>query len=126
MTGIKHKPEPGQSRRDKAGINCLIKLKTENMEAYIYCQSCGMPMSRTELMGTEKDSSKSTIYCIYCYRDGEFYKPDMTIREMKEHVRAELRKSHASESVISSAIDRLPSLSRWLGIPAIHHTCEWH
>ena len=101
-------------------------IKTENMEAYTYCQSCGMPVTRPELMGTEKDSSKSTIYCIYCYRDGEFYKPDMTIEEMKEHVRGELLKSRESEAVISKAIKRLPHLSRWMGIPAIHHNCEWH
>jgi hypothetical protein len=96
------------------------------MEAYTYCQSCGMPMSRPELMGIEKDSSKSTIYCIYCYRDGEFSDPDMTIGEMKVHVRAELRKLHAHEAVISTAIGCVPTLSRWLGIPAIHHKCEWH
>ncbi len=71
-------------------------------------------------------SSKSTIYCIYCYRDGEFYKPDMTIEEMKEHVRGELLKSRESEAVISKAIKRLPHPSRWMGIPAIHHNCEWH
>jgi len=96
------------------------------MEAYNSCQSCGMPIDAPELMGTEKDNSKSTIYCIYCYRDGEYTNPEMTLGEMKDHVRDELRKSNASETVIAGAIARLPQLSRWLGIPAIHHTCEWH
>jgi hypothetical protein len=96
------------------------------MEAYTSCQSCGMPITRPESMGTEKDHSRSTIYCINCYRDGEFYAPNVTIAEMKEHVREELLKSRASESVITAALRRLPHLSRWMGIPAIHHCAEWH
>jgi hypothetical protein len=96
------------------------------MEGYTCCQSCGMPMDRPELMGTEKDRSKSTIYCIYCYRDGEFYQPDMSIREMEEHVREELRKAHVNESDISAAVSGLSHLSRWMGIPAIRHCREWH
>jgi hypothetical protein len=38
-----------------------------------YCQSCGMPMGNTdEMYGTEKDGSKSTDYCKYCYDNGAF------------------------------------------------------
>lgn len=38
-----------------------------------YCQSCGMPMGNTdELYGSEKDGSKSTDYCKYCYENGAF------------------------------------------------------
>lgn len=38
-----------------------------------YCQSCGMPMGKTdEMYGTEKDNSKSTDYCKYCYENGAF------------------------------------------------------
>jgi Putative zinc ribbon domain len=96
------------------------------MEAYTCCQSCGMPINRPEWMGTEKDHSKSTIYCTHCYRDGEFTNPDITIAEMKAQVRQEFGKAHASESIISSAVNRLTNLSRWMGIPAIQHCCEWH
>jgi hypothetical protein len=96
------------------------------MEGYTFCQSCGMPMDQPKSMGIEKDSSKSTIYCNYCYRDGEFADPDMTIEEMQEHLRAELRKTHTTEAVIARAVARLPYLGRWMGIPAIHHCREWH
>jgi hypothetical protein len=38
-----------------------------------YCQSCGMPMGKTdENYGTEADGTKSKDYCKYCYEDGEF------------------------------------------------------
>ena len=70
------------------------------MEAYICCQSCGMPMDRLELMGTEKDGSKSTIYCKFCYQNGEFTDPDITLEAMKRHVGEELKKTHAPDFAI--------------------------
>ena len=37
------------------------------------CQSCAMPMNNDEsLFGTNKDGSKNSDYCIYCYKNGEF------------------------------------------------------
>ena len=36
------------------------------------CQSCGMPISQREQLGTNKDKSRNEDYCIYCYKDGEF------------------------------------------------------
>lgn len=36
------------------------------------CQSCGMPISEQEQLGTNKDGSISKDYCKYCYQDGEF------------------------------------------------------
>ncbi len=44
-----------------------------------YCQSCAMPLGATdELLGTEKDGTKNTDYCKYCYQNGEFtYQGDM-------------------------------------------------
>ena len=96
------------------------------MEGYTHCQSCGMPLDQPGLLGTEKDGSKSTIYCLYCYRNGGFVRPDMTLSEMEEHVRAILEKTHAGEATITSLLSRLPHLTRWLGIPAIQHCAEWH
>ena len=36
------------------------------------CQSCAMPMEDESVFGTNKDGSKNSDYCIYCYKDGEF------------------------------------------------------
>ena len=36
------------------------------------CQSCAMPMNDESVFGTNKDGSKNSDYCIYCYKDGEF------------------------------------------------------
>jgi hypothetical protein len=43
------------------------------------CQSCAMPLEKAEDFGTEKDGSKSSEYCHYCYQNGEWTDPDMTI-----------------------------------------------
>lgn len=48
-----------------------------------FCQSCGMPMQEEKQYGTEADASKSTEYCVYCYRNGAFT-ANITMDEMIE------------------------------------------
>ena len=36
------------------------------------CQSCGMPITSDELLGTNKDGSVNIDYCKYCYENGDF------------------------------------------------------
>ena len=36
------------------------------------CQSCGMPITSNDLLGTNKDGSINLDYCKYCYENGEF------------------------------------------------------
>lgn len=42
------------------------------MENIRICQSCGMPIKSDEMLGNNKDGSRSEDYCKYCYKDGEF------------------------------------------------------
>lgn len=41
------------------------------MEAKL-CQSCGMPLSSAEVLGTNADGSLNEEYCTYCYQHGNF------------------------------------------------------
>ena len=42
------------------------------------CQSCAMPITSDEQLGTNKDGSINNDYCKYCYNNGEFiYKVTM-------------------------------------------------
>jgi hypothetical protein len=50
----------------------------------------------------------------------------MTLQAMKAQVRAKLQKEKADDRTIYQALERLSYLSRWLGIPAIHHHRDWH
>ena len=36
------------------------------------CQSCGMPITSDEQLGTNKDESINKDYCKYCYINSEF------------------------------------------------------
>lgn len=47
------------------------------------CQSCGMPLMDGGY-GTEADGSPSKEYCKFCYQNGAFTQPDMTLEKMIE------------------------------------------
>jgi len=49
-----------------------------------FCQSCGMPLSNPEDMGTNADGSVNEEYCKYCYQHGAFTQA-LTMDEMIEH-----------------------------------------
>ena len=52
---------------------------------YKNCQSCGMPLHKdTKGGGTEKDGTKSTKYCSYCYSNGEFNGGNVSLKEFAE------------------------------------------
>lgn len=36
------------------------------------CQSCGMPITSVEQLGTNADGSRNADYCKYCFVNGEF------------------------------------------------------
>lgn len=48
------------------------------------CQSCGMPIERADQFGTEKDGSYSSEYCHYCYQNGEWTDPNMSLTQAVE------------------------------------------
>lgn len=54
------------------------------MENRKFCQSCGMPMESEETFGTNQDHTKNGDYCCYCYQDGAFTAPDMSMADMIE------------------------------------------
>jgi hypothetical protein len=85
------------------------------METSNFCQSCSMPLDKDEMLGTEKDGSKSHEYCKYCYADGSFVNPDMRLDQMTEIVKMQMSKMNIPQDVISKAVNILPQLKRWRG-----------
>lgn len=57
-------------------------MDMEQFEGKVFCQSCGMPLEKDEDFGTNADGSKSDEYCNYCFRNGKFTQPDITLEEM--------------------------------------------
>ena len=78
-----------------------------------FCQSCTFPIDNMADRGTEKDGAKSELYCKYCYSNGAFTDPDMTLERMKEIARTEMKKQHLPENIIQLSMNMLPGLKRW-------------
>ncbi|MBZ5855586.1 zinc ribbon domain-containing protein [Flavihumibacter profundi] len=83
------------------------------MENKNFCQSCSMPIDKPELMGTEKDGSRNKEYCTYCYQNGSFVNPNMSLDEMKKLVKAQMEKMKIDTATINLAVSTLPHLIRW-------------
>jgi len=79
-----------------------------------FCQSCGMPMQGEELLGTDAEGSKVREYCHYCYVNGAFTNPNMTMEEMIEisipFMVEEGMEEQAARTMMSAF---LPGLKRW-------------
>lgn len=93
-----------------------VKMRGEKaMENMIFCQSCGMPMQKSEEFGTNKDGSTNEEYCIYCFKDGAFT-ADITMEEMiafcAEHV-DDWDMKITKEEAIAMMRENFPKLKRW-------------
>lgn len=81
-----------------------------------YCQSCGMPMGKTDdIYGTNIDGSKNHDYCTYCYKDGLFTS-DISMEEMIEFCIPHMisaNKGMTKEDAKQMMHEFFPKLKRW-------------
>lgn len=47
-----------------------------------FCQSCGMPLEQDKDFGANADGSRQEDYCHYCYQNGAFVDPNITMDGM--------------------------------------------
>ena len=83
------------------------------MEPELFCQSCTMPIDKMEDRGTEKDGSKNSEYCKYCYQNGKFTSQDMTMDKMKNIVITQMKKMNLPDAIVQQSLTMLPTLKRW-------------
>ena len=83
------------------------------METKLFCQSCTMPLDSDAVKGTEKDGSKSSEYCMYCYENGALKNPEMTLDQMEDIVKTQMQKMNLPENVVNMSLKMLPTLKRW-------------
>jgi hypothetical protein len=50
-----------------------------------FCQSCLQRLNTEEEHGTNADGSKNEDYCIFCYQNGAFVSPDVTMDQMIDY-----------------------------------------
>jgi hypothetical protein len=87
----------------------------EIMENTIFCQSCGMPLSKDDDFGTNTNGSKNEEYCAYCYKDGKFTR-DITMDGMIDicvPFMVEANKDMTEEQARKSMLEWFPTLKRW-------------
>lgn len=72
-----------------------------------------MPLDNQEMPGSEKDGSKNLEYCKYCYQDGAFINPNMSLKEMKSLVKQQMKNRSIAQDTIDLAVNSLPHLKRW-------------
>jgi len=83
------------------------------MEPQLFCQSCTMPIDDPALRGTEKTGEKSELYCKYCYSNGEFTNPSMTLAEMENICKEQMKKQNIPAHILELSLKMLPNLKRW-------------
>jgi AraC-like DNA-binding protein len=80
------------------------------------CQSCGMPLCRDpQGGGTNADGSRSSWACSYCFRDGAFVDPDLSVRDMQQIVLANLELMGIPQLSAGLFVKRINRLERWAG-----------
>lgn len=76
-----------------------------------------MPMETDNLRGTEADATLSRHYCILCYENGEFTKPEINMDEMKQLVKVRIDNmripSELKLDLIKLSEKLIPEMTRW-------------
>jgi len=49
-----------------------------------FCQSCGMPLEKPDDFGTGASGFRINDYCHYCFQNGEFTEPTISMQAMND------------------------------------------
>jgi len=75
-----------------------------------------MPMEKTEDFWTNADQSKSKDYCHFCFQNGKFTDPNITMEQMIDKVAGFAKQMRMSEDQAKEmAKTFIPKLKRWQG-----------
>lgn len=78
------------------------------------CQSCSMPLTKEEELGTNADGSINEDYCIYCYKDGKFTDGGVSMEEYIEmNVKFADQAGMTPEEMRAHCQKVFPTLKRW-------------
>ncbi|MFJ5717600.1 zinc ribbon domain-containing protein [Neobacillus sp. NPDC093127] len=83
------------------------------MIEYRKCQSCAMPLKKIEDRGTDRNLDKSSMYCKYCYQEGEFTQRDISVDDMKQFVKDKCIEMGFPKFLARMFVKNLHKLERW-------------
>ena len=96
--------------------NYLKKVgMTSNNNVNTICQSCGKPINKPEEYGKNADGSQNNDYCGYCFKDGNFTNPNITMENMIDItaiLTASVLNISEKEAIEKTRIT-IPKLKRW-------------
>mgnify|MGYP000174846051 CR=1 FL=1 len=75
MVGAAHERYPDAAHPDR------VELYFPVAEGYLFCQSCGMPLTDAAQVATDAHGDADYDYCVYCRKDGTFTS-DCTMEQM--------------------------------------------
>ncbi|MGC9443857.1 MAG: zinc ribbon domain-containing protein [Candidatus Methanospirareceae archaeon] len=80
-----------------------------------FCQSCGMPLQEESDFGTNADGTPNHDYCKYCFQNGAFTDPTVTMEEMIGKVIGMMVAMHImpEDQAKALATTFIPTLKRW-------------
>ena len=89
-----------------------------------FCQSCGMPMEKPEDFGTASSGYRVNDYCHYCYQNGAFTDPGVTMGQMIDFCAGVMAKQGIMPEPDARLLlsDVLPGLKRWRSPPEASRT----
>lgn len=84
------------------------------MDNKLRCQSCGQPLG-DKFFGTEKDGSETQEYCKFCYQEGEYMQPELTVDDMIQMSidNMTMQLDFSEEKARTLAQEYIPKLKRW-------------
>ena len=79
------------------------------------CQSCGMSLEKAEDFGTRADGFRINDYCHYCFQNGAFTEPGITMEGMIDKCVGIMAKQGimAETQAREMMTEVLPKLKRW-------------
>ena len=80
-----------------------------------FCQSCAMPLAKPEDFGTDPHGYHVNDYCRYCFANGVFTEPDISMQTMLEKCVAVMAQQGIMPAPQARALmtDVLPRLRGW-------------
>lgn len=84
-------------------------------EPRAFCQSCAMPLEKPEDFGTDQAGYRVNDFCRYCFVNGSFTEPDITMQAMEDKCVSVMASQGIMPARQARALmaDVLPRLKRW-------------
>ncbi|HEU5260476.1 MAG TPA: zinc ribbon domain-containing protein [Gemmatimonadales bacterium] len=80
-----------------------------------FCQSCGMPLGKPEDFGTDITGYRVNDYCHFCFRNGAFTEPQVSMQAMIDKCVDIMAKGGIMPEAQARTLmtDVIPKLKRW-------------